>query len=253
MFWTLAAAALLTAFYTFRIVFLTFFGKPRTEAAAHAPESVNSMTLSLMVLAFFAVVLGWIGIPESWTAFGPAAANPLGDYLGVMAETYHLHYEALPFLPIPVLVSVSVALGGIFFAWLVYGRKPLQAGQQDPLVRWLGPVHTVLKNKYYFDEFYDLIAVRPTLWLARAVYWFDQHVIDFIVNTVGRFGRWVARFTRTAIDEWFIDGAVNGTGLVASTAGSMLRLVQSGQIQQYLLVMLLTVLILIGVAEIIFW
>ncbi|HEY54283.1 MAG TPA: NADH-quinone oxidoreductase subunit L [Caldilineae bacterium] len=252
VFWTLAIAALLTAFYSFRAVFLTFFGKPRTEAAAHAPESVNSMTLPLMVLAFFAVVLGWIGIPESWTFLGPLAANPLGGYLGEMAETYGLHHAELPFIPVAVSVSMIVALGGIFLAWLVYGRKPLQAGQQDPLVRWLGPVHKVLKNKYYFDEFYDLIAVRPTLWLARAAYWFDRTVIDFIVNTVGRFGRWIAHFTRTAIDEWFIDGAVNGTGLVATATGSVLRLVQSGQVQQYLLVMLLTVLILIGVAEIIF-
>ena len=252
VFWTLAIAALLTAFYTFRAVFLTFFGKPRTEAAEYASENVSSMTIPLMVLAFFAVVLGWIGIPDSWTAFGPAAANPVGDYLGEMAETYHLHYEALPFLPIPVLVSVSVALGGIFIAWLIYGRKPLQAGQPDPLVRWLGPVYTLLKNKYYFDELYNLIAVRPTLWFARADYWFDRNIIDMIVNTVGRFGRWVANFTRKAIDEWLIDGAVNGTGLVANATGSVLRLFQTGQIQQYLLVMLLTVLILVGMAEIIF-
>jgi len=252
VFWTLALAALLTAFYSFRAVFLTFFGKPRTEAAAHAPESVNSMTLPLMVLAFFAVVLGWIGIPESWTFLGPLAANPLGGYLGEMADTYHLHHAELGFIVEAVSVSLIVALGGIFLAWLVYGRKPLQAGQQDPLVRWLGPVHKVLKNKYYFDEFYHLIAVRPTLWLARAAYRFDRVVIDFIVNTVGRFGRWIAHFTRTALDEWFIDGAVNGAGLVATATGSVLRLVQSGQVQQYLLVMLLTVLILIGVAEIIF-
>ncbi len=252
VFWTLAIAALLTAFYTFRAVFLTFFGKPRTEAAEQATENVNSMTIPLVILAFFAVVLGWIGIPDSWTAFGPAASNPLGGYLGEMAETYGLHHADLPFIPVAVSVSVIVSLGGIFIAWLIYGRKPLQAGQPDPLVRWLGPIHTLLKNKYYFDELYHLIIVRPALWFAKADYWFDRNIIDMIVNTVGRFGRWVANFTRRAIDEWLIDGAVNGTGLVAGATGSVLRLFQTGQIQQYLLVMLLTVLILVGMAEIIF-
>ncbi|NOX63523.1 MAG: NADH-quinone oxidoreductase subunit L [Chloroflexi bacterium] len=252
VFWTLAAAALLTAFYTFRQIFLTFFGQPRSEAAAHAPESVKSMTAPLMVLAVFAIAAGWSGIETTWPIVGNVVGNPLGHFMGELAETYGLHYKELPFNPMPVGISVIAALGGIFLAWLVYGRKPLQAGDVDPLRRWLGPVHTVLRNKYYFDELYYFIAVRPVLWLARFAARFDRGVIDAIVNAVGSFGRWLARSLRRFVDEYIIDAAVNGTGLVAHATGSVLRLVQNGQIQQYLLIMLLAVLVLMAAVEFIF-
>ncbi len=253
VFWVLAIAAFLTAFYTFRTVFLTFFGKPRSEAAEHASENVYSMTIPLIVLAVFAIILGWVGIPADFPVVGPLLDNPWHHLIGEQAEVYKLHAEAPPFNAFPVLMSVLVALGGIFVAWLVYGRKPLQAGQQDPVQKLLGPVYTLLENKYYFDELYHLVAVRPALWLSRAARWFDINVIDRIVNTVGRFGRWLAGFTRRILDEWLIDGAVNGTGLVANATGSVLRLVQTGQIQQYLLVVLLSVLVLLAVAELIFF
>ena len=249
VFWTLAIAALLTAFYTFRQIFLTFGGQPRSEAAAHAPESVRSMTVPLMVLAFFAIAAGWAGIEGTWPLVGEIVGNPFGHFIGELAKTYGLHYEELPFNPTAVGISVTVALGGIFLAWLVYGRKPLKAGEVDPLERWLGPVHTVLKNKYYFDELYHFIAVRPVLWLAGFAARFDRGVIDAIVNGVGAFGRWLARSLRRFVDEYIIDAAVNGTGLVAQATGSVLRLVQNGQIQQYLLIMLLAVLILMAAVQ----
>ncbi|MCO6452175.1 MAG: NADH-quinone oxidoreductase subunit L [Caldilineales bacterium] len=253
IFWVLALAALLTAFYTFRQIFLTFFGKPRTEAAAHAPESVKAMTIPLIVLAVFAIVAGWVGIPEDFPALGGILNNPWHHFIGEQAHVYELHAEAPPFNISPVLISIVVALGGIFLAWLIYGRKPLQAGDTDPLARWLGSIHKVLRNKYYFDELYHTIAVRPVLWLAKVAFWFDRTVIDAIVNAVGRFGRWAASFSRRILDEYIIDGAVNGTGLVASATGSVLRLIQTGQIQQYLLVMLLAVLIVLAAVEILFF
>ncbi|MCS7040800.1 MAG: proton-conducting transporter membrane subunit, partial [Anaerolineae bacterium] len=249
VFWTLAAAALLTAFYSFRQVFMTFFGKPRTEAAAHAVESTRSMTVPLMILAVFAIAAGWVGIPEWFPGVGAILGNPLGTMLGAQAEAYHLHHKPLPPQSVPLLVSIVVSLGGIFLAWLVYGRKPLEAGQPDPLERWLGPVYTVLRHKYYFDELYgSLPNVRPALilrfalWLTAVLRAFDTYVIDGIVNAVGNFGRRFARALRLFFDELFVDGAVNGTGFVAQVAGSVLRLVQTGQVQFYLLIVLLGVL-----------
>ncbi len=246
VFWTLASAALLTAFYSFRQVFMTFFGQPRTEAAAHAVESTRSMTVPLMILAVFAVAAGWVGIPEWFPGVGPLLGNPLGVMLGAQAEVYHLHYESLPPQSVPLLVSVVVSLGGIFLAWLVYGRKPLAAGQPDPLERWLGPIHTVLRHKYYFDELYgSLPKVRPALvvrfalWLTAVLRAFDARVIDGIVNGIGYGGRRLARGLRLFFDELFVDGAVNGTGFVAQVAGSVLRFVQNGQVQFYLLIVLL--------------
>jgi NADH-quinone oxidoreductase subunit L len=246
VFWTLAAAALLTAFYSFRQVFMTFFGRPRTEAAAHAVESTRSMTVPLMVLAVFAIAAGWVGIPEWFPGVGALLGNPLGTMLGAQAEAYHLHHKPLPPQSVPFLVSVVVSLGGIFLAWLVYGRKPLAAGQPDPLERWLGPLYTVLRHKYYFDELYGslpnvrpALVVRFVLWLMAVLRAFDARVIDGIVNGIGYGGRRLARGLRLFFDELFVDGAVNGTGFVAQVAGSVLRLVQNGQVQFYLLIVLL--------------
>ncbi len=250
VFWTLAIAALLTAFYTFRQIFLTFFGEPRSEAAAHAPESVPAMTVPLMLLSVFALAGGWVGIPEHFPGLGALLNNPMGRLMGGQAEFYKLHYETLPFHVFPVAVSMTVALGGILLAWLVYGRKPLKAGEPDPLQVWLGPVHTVLKNKYYFDEFYHATVVRFARWFADLCYSFDDRwFIDPIVDGVGRVGRWVSNALRRFIDEPIIDGAVNGAGLVTQAAGSVVRLLQTGQVQNYLLVLLLTVLVLLAMIQ----
>jgi len=250
VFWTLAAAAFLTAFYTFRAVFLTFFGQPRTEAAAHAPESVPAMTTPLLLLAIFAVAGGWVGIPETFPGLGGILNNPFGALLKEQAHVYGLHAETLDFVITPLAVSIAVALGGILLAWLVYGRRPLRAGQQDPVARLLGPIYTVLQRKYYFDELYAATIVRWSKWLSEISFRFDDRwLIDPIVDGVGRFGRWLSGALRRFVDEPIIDGAVNGAGLVASAAGSALRLLQTGQAQNYLLVLLLTVLVLLGLAQ----
>jgi NADH-quinone oxidoreductase subunit L len=245
VFWTLAIAAFLTAFYTFRQIFLTFFGKPRTEAAEHAPESVRSMTWPLIALAFFALFGGFVAVPEDFPVVGGLASNFLSKLMEMQGEFYGLHVAPAEFNWTPALISMTLALSGIFVAWLVYGMKPLKAEQPDPLRRWLGPVYTVLENKYYFDELYDLIFIRPTMWLASFFYLFDRGVIDRIVNWVGAFNRWLASTLRRWIDEYIIDGAVNGVGLVTTWTGAVVRLIQTGQVQNYLLILLLSVVVLL--------
>lgn len=245
VFWTLALGAFLTAFYTFRQIFLTFFGKPRTEAAEHAPESVRSMTWPLIALAFFALFGGFVAVPKDFPVVGGLASNFLSKLMEMQGEFYNLHVAPAEFNWTPALISMTLALGGIVIAWLVYGWKPLKAEQPDPLRRWLGPVYTVLENKYYFDEFYDLVAVRFALWLASVAFIFDRGVIDRIVNWVGAFNRWLARTLRRWIDEYIIDGAVNGAGLVTTWTGAVVRLIQTGQAQNYLLILLLSVVILL--------
>ena len=252
VFAVLGIAALFTAFYTFRQVFLTFFGKPRTEAAAMAPESVNAMTVPLMLLSLFAIALGWAGIPEWFPVVGKVLGHPLTSMLEAQAHVYGIEAPPPPYNSGPLVVSVTVVFTGIILAWLIYGRKPLAAGQRDPLEGWLGPIYPVLKNKYYIDELYQATVVRFFKWLAGASSVFDRVVIDAIVNAVGRFGRWLATSLRRFVDELFIDNAVNGTGFVAQVAGSVLRLIQTGQVQLYLLVMLLAVLILLATTQLIF-
>ena len=234
---TLAFAAFLTAFYMGREVFLTFYGEPRTEAAAHAPESPGSMTWPLIGLAFFATVGGFAGFPgHSW----------IGGFIGAQAEAIGLEIEHLPVNVALLGVSLTIALFGLFVAWLVYGKEPLKAGQPDPLIS-MGPVYTVLRNKYYVDEFYQAVIIKPTVWFSKFLYGFDDRwFIDPIVDGVGKFGRWFADGLRSFFDEPIVDGTVNGTAWLSVRVGSVLRVIQTGEVQNYLLVLALTVLMLLG-------
>jgi NADH-quinone oxidoreductase subunit L len=209
----LTIAAFLTAFYTGRQICLTFLGKPRGHHAEHAHETPRSMTVPLILLAIFALTLGFTGIPEEIIGHG---RNWFHHFVG--------HEFAATPLSVPVmLLSSLLAVGGLFLGWLVYGRKPLAAGQPDPLVKVLGPVHNVLKNKYYFDEFYQATVIRFTLWLSRTFFYFDNRwVIDPIINRVGRTSAALASALFRFVDVPIIDGAVNLAGKVGAALSSAL-------------------------------
>ncbi|MGD8473145.1 MAG: proton-conducting transporter membrane subunit, partial [Anaerolineae bacterium] len=231
----LTIAAFLTAFYTGRQIFLTFGGKPRTAAAKHAPESVPSMTVPLIILAAFATFLGLFGTP--W-------ANQFFAMLGEEAEIAGHHLAHGEFNLLIAGLSTGVALLGWFLGWLIYGRKPLTE-KVDPLEKPLGPVYTLLKNKYYFDELYDAIIIQPVIGFAGVCATFDRVVIDAIVNAVGAFGRWLASWLKKAIDNPIVDGAVNGVGWLTQQAGEFMRATQTGNVQNYLLVAAATVVLLL--------
>jgi NADH-quinone oxidoreductase subunit L len=232
----LTVAALLTAFYTGRQIFLTFAGKPRTEAAKHAPESTKSMVWPLVILAAFATFLGLAGMP--W-------ANHFFSLLGEEANMagQQLHHGEFNWLIAGI--STAVAVLGWFVAWLIYGRKPL-AVPVDPLEKPLGPVYTLLKNKYYVDEIYQMFILNPVVRLAGAFAIFDRRVIDAIVNAVGAFGRWLSSALKKFVDNPIVDGAVNGVGWVTAQAGEFMRATQTGNVQNYLLVAAVTVVLLLA-------
>ncbi len=231
-------AALLTAFYMARQVFLTFGGKSRSEDM-HAHESPPSMTYPLIGLAVFAALLGFVGVPEEFPVIGPLFGHNFFHHI-VGHE-----YDATPLNWSVIGLSVVLALGGLFLGWLVYGRKPLEAGQPDPLTK-LGPVYKVLKNKYYIDEFYQAAFVRPAIALATLLFRFDNSwVVDPFVNLVGKAGVWLSNLGRV-FDINIVDGIVNGVAAVTDRFGRVLRLTQTGKAQNYLLVAVLTVLMLLG-------
>jgi NADH-quinone oxidoreductase subunit L len=143
--------------------------------------------------------------------------------------------------------SLGIALGGLGLAWLVYGRRPLAAGEPDPLRGVLGPFYTLLERRYYIDEFYAATVVRFVLWLSSVCSQFDTSwVIDPFVNAVGRLTAWLATVL-DVFDLRVVDGAVNGVGALASGLGRRLRQVQTGQVQDYLLVVATTVLLLVAI------
>jgi len=240
VFWTLAVAAFLTAFYTARQIGLTFLGQPRTEGAAHAPESVPSMTWPLILISPFAIGLGWFGIPEEFPGFGGVLKNWLEPYLEPFIHNQGFTVPHVEFNVTPLAVSLVVALGGLLVGFLIYGRG-LREGQIDPLRKVLGPIWVLLYRKYYVDELYMATIVPFTLWLSKILYLFDDvWVIDPLINGIGRASVWIAEFL-AAFDRNVIDGAVNGIAWISDRLGRMLRNTQDGQVQVYLLVAVVTV------------
>ncbi|HEX9596716.1 MAG TPA: proton-conducting transporter membrane subunit, partial [Anaerolineales bacterium] len=240
VFWTLAAAAFLTAFYTARQIGLTFLGAPRTEGAVHAPESVRAMTWPLVAIAPFAIALGWAGIPEHFPLLGGLVPNFLEHFMEPYVEYLGVHVPHPEFSMIPLAVSLVVALGGLTVGLLVYGRG-LAEGQIDPLRKLLGPVWVLFHRKYYVDELYGFTIIPFTVGLSKFLSLVDsQWVIDPIVNAVGTAGVWLSDVA-AEFDRLVVDGAVNLTGMLADRMGRVLHNTQDGHVQVYLLVAIVTV------------
>ncbi len=234
VFGTLALSAFLTAFYTMRQIGLTFLGKPRSEGASHAPESVAAMTTPLILISFFAIVAGWVGIPEHFPVIGGLVPNWIEHFLEPYMEYLHLHAHVLEFNFVPLVTSLVVALGGLGLGYVIYGQG-LKEGQIDPLAKLLGPIWWAWHRKYWVDEFYTATIVAFTLALSKFLALFDREwVIDALVNAIGRVALWLSDLAG-AFDRIVVDGAVMGLGWLSDQAGGITRLLQDGRVQAYLL------------------
>jgi NADH-quinone oxidoreductase subunit L len=205
----------LTSFYMFRLVFLTFFGKPRfDEHTVHVHESPRNMTVPLMILAILSTVGGWFAAPSFWggtnyfgkflepvfSSVGRAPDAGLDKAIGEIFQNTGTQLEL-----ILAGVSVSVALIGLLLAWWFYIKRPEVPKR---LAQSLRAPYTLLLNKYYGDEIYLALIVRPLLWVSTNVLW---HMVD----------------------ERVIDGTVNGAATVAREAGGQVRELQSGNARSY--------------------
>ncbi len=209
--WALGvAAAALTAFYTFRAFFVAFTGASRVDpkVASHAHESPPVMTVPLVILAVLATVGGWIGLPHGWL-WGNLFVEYLAPALAVLPEPAG-HHAPLPLGPTALmLLTSSLAFAGIGVAWLLYG-KPSDAAAR--LASQVHGLYQILWHKWYVDEIYDAIVVRPYVALS-GFFW-------------------------KVVDSELIDGAVNGVARVVVAFGRGGRFVQSGLTQQYLVLMM---------------
>jgi NADH-quinone oxidoreductase subunit L len=237
VFITLALAAFLTAFYTMRQITLTFLGEPRTEEAKHAHETPWTMTAPLVVLAFFAVTFGWVGIPEHFPGLGGLLPNWFHEFVG---STLLEHPESVAFSWTPLLTSLVVALGGLGLGYVMYSNA--KSASDDKLQIPL------LKNKYYFDEAYDFLFVKPIYWFAENVIYkfMDQGVIDGILHIFGPTTGGLGSFIRNKFDLPFINRFIgDGSADITYWFGGKLRAIQTGRVQQYLM-LALVVFIAIG-------
>ena len=239
VFGVLAFAAFLTAFYTMRQITVTFLGEPRTKEAEHAQETPWTMTTPLVILAFFAVTYGWVGIPEHFPVLGGLIPNWFHGFIsGTLAEAP----ETLAFNWIPLLTSLVVALGGLYVGWLVY--RNVNSPAEDKLQ--IG----FLKNKYYIDEVYNYVFIKPAIWISEVLVsqWMDKGLFDGILHIFGPTTGGIGTFIRTKFDLPFINRFVgDGTADVTYWFGGKLRAIQTGRIQQYLM-LALVVFIVVGVA-----
>ncbi len=235
--------AFMTAAYMGRCVHLTFHGEYRGHGHPH--ESPRSMTVPLVLLAIPSVAIGFINA----TAFG---IDKFTKWVAFEPGVEHFHLEHHDFNPMLALISSGVAVAGLLVATMVFywNNAPAKgAWNRVPAFRAL---NTFLVEKYYLDHLFVGGVVGfikgP---LARATYWTNQKIIDGIVNAVGYGTRIVGRFTYDILDQKGVDGIVNGIGVSASETGGVLRLVQSGRVQQYAL-MLFAAVGLLGLALIFF-
>ena len=206
VFWAVGLiAAFITAFYTFRMIFMTFFGKPRMDERTekHVHESPWSMIVPLIILAAGSLLVGFLGLPGKLgviQSFLEPVFAPANHILGI-------HEHSLAAVDyVLMVVSVVVAGLGIVLAWFMYVRRtdlPALLGQRLRLL------YKVVYNKFYVDEFYAATVVRLTVDGSR---WLWKN-----------------------FDEKIIDGAVNGTAWLWKHAAVAVRPLQTGRVQNYLL------------------
>ncbi len=246
----LTLAAFLTAFYTMRQLGLTFWGDHRTEESRHANLGRGvvsaTMTLPLIILSVFAIGAGFIGVLPDFPVFGSIFSPDGTPFYNLVAATLVEKPPKLAFNIIPVIISFAVALGGLYVGWLMYWRKPLHAGQPDPLVGILGEsIHTTLKNKYYVDELYIMVFVRPSQWFSKnvAYLFLDKGVIDGTLHAIARVFTFVGDLIKM-LNLWLIDGVGDGVPELIGRAGKWFRGTQTGRVQQYMLLVLVAALVI---------
>jgi len=243
------ATALMTAFYMFRLVYLTFWSPSRVtshDVEHHIHESPKSMTVPLVILAFFSLTAGYLDVSESLGGskqfdkfLAPVFANTAQASEAPSAgEESHRTEDVLMFL------SVVGALLGWYVARRAYANA--EKGYVEPIAAGAPPVYDVLLNKYYVDEGYDYVFTGRrklgnvrlgVMGLGEASSWFDSHVIDGAVNGAGRITRFTATFS-SWWDKWIIDGiGVNGPAILARMLSYPARLFEVGLVQWYALVM----------------
>ena len=211
--------AFLTAFYIFRLFFLAFEGKPRFDVHhLRVHDAPASMLVPMWVLGILSVIGGWIGIPSAL-----AGGDWFNKFLDPVFENAQAKMSSVFFLDptteyFLIIVSVIFAVAGIYVVYIAYLKKPQLSAK---LRKSVGDFYDVLLNKYYIDEIYRAIIVKPF-----------EYVSD--------------RYLWRGFDEIIIDGSVNGTGKLVRFFGKMMRRIQTGFVQNYVLIFVIGIIVIVG-------
>ena len=230
-------AALITAFYMFRMMFLTFYGEPQMpeliEDIHESPKVMSGPLILLGGLSFFI----WYTLPyfNPMSSHGwftdlviPRDASVPGNLSAFVIEegAHHAHHMAM-------YISIAVAVMGILLSWLFYIKKSLSA---DAWANRFGFLFHWSQNKYYFDENYSRYLYQPTMRLAKKVAWIDWELYDkYFINGFGRLTNFTSKvagkFDYETIDQILVDG----TGRIVNYLGRSLKIIQTGKLQNYVL------------------
>ena len=251
------AAAGLTAFYMFRLIFLTFYGKPKERTLVeYAHESPGVMTVPLIVLAVLSIWIfyawnplggeGWfqhlVKRPEAGLLAGSGAPLPIEPGATVYAAgsdgdaAHAAHYPAM-------ILSSLVAGAGIYTAYRKYYNRREEMIALEATLLQSGGIFRMLNRKWYFDELYEATFVRAVMVGRTVLNWFDAHIVDGLVNLSATLTRGIS-FIDRLFDEWVVDGCVNAVAGVIRWAGSGLRRVQTGRLQTYVVLVMGGILVL---------
>jgi len=238
LFYVAAAGAAITAFYMFRLWFMTFAGEPRDHHIYdHAHESPKIMYYPLVVLAVFAIGSGW-----SVFGFGVQPLLEQARPAGILAETHGVllpelvhpneHASHIDAFHVPATIwATSTALAGFLLAVVFYGLRLLDAREVSQQFQ---PIYRFLVHKWYFDELYGFLFVQPVLFISRRVAEFDKRVIDRLIDNLALGVRMISTFD-DLIDRYLVDGAVNTTAGWLYGLGRWFHGVETGKLRQYVM------------------
>jgi len=237
----------ITAFYMFRLMFLTFFGYSRADdhAQHHIHESPQTMTIPLMILAVFSVIGGWIGWPTSLGGSNQFEKflEPVMFRVGPATEAASTAQQTSPTEYFLMIASIAIAVAGIWLAYEFYRTKRFAP---ELVARKMSGFYRVLFNKYYVDEIYDALFVNRTKDLGTLLGQFDAKVIDGVgVDGTG----WLTRFGSTLSmwwDKWIIDGLLNFGAKLTQLLSFPIRFLQTGTFSSYALLILVGLAILLA-------
>lgn len=267
VYWLLTLAAFFTAFYMGRQILMVFFGQARTAEARHAGESPAIMLVPLVALAILSVFGGVLNLPTIGSfdplpsVLTPWGAHGLTEWLdhslhpeaageaevAAEGEAGHAAEGALDFGVAGI--STGLAILALIASYAIYRRKPETADEHDPLQRLIGPVFTGMNRKWWVDEFYDWVILRPYNWLARFTAdvidwqfwhdWFHDQVIAGLFNT---FSQLLAQ----GVDLGFIDAIANGLADLSQGIAGLFRRAQTGYVRSYALLVFVGVVVVVG-------
>jgi NADH:ubiquinone oxidoreductase subunit 5 (subunit L)/multisubunit Na+/H+ antiporter MnhA subunit len=248
-FATLLVAAGFTAFYMWRQMEMVFYGKPRTEAAEHAPESAPTMVVPLIILGFFSIVIGFLinfptGLLGLDSIFG---AHNLTTFL----EWSVAYAHAADFQPVIAFIALAIGVGAIMAAMRYYGNnRGIVDHKYDRMQKdaALNPVWSLANARLYWDEIYFRLFENPfniiSKVLADTLDWAFWH--DYFHNTIIRGGfNALAGLLSKPVDLGIIDGAVLGVGRLTRWASGKLRQTQTGYVRVYAIALLIGVVAVI--------